>query len=243
MPTRRPSPGRARARRSSPRRATGRGARQNAVTASRSNGLPSVWAIIDGARPARDGGLELRRRRCCRSGSVDVDEHRHEPVLDDRVDGRREAGRDGDHLVAGAQPPVAAGAASQRRSASEVRRRAGVDQQRVALAGARGRARARTPRVSGPAVSQKSRLVRDELDDLLRRRTRGRTRDRGRGRIEGARRVALARRTRRRARGSGRRSTCTMARPSARRDADLSAATAAHRVIDAPFRTHSVHGR
>ena len=31
---------------------------------------------------------------------LDVDEHRHEPVLDDRVDRRREAGGDGDHLVA-----------------------------------------------------------------------------------------------------------------------------------------------
>ena len=35
---------------------------------------------------------------------MDVDEDRHQVVLDDRIDGRREAGGDGDHLVAGLEP-------------------------------------------------------------------------------------------------------------------------------------------
>ena len=64
-------------------------------------------------------------------GIVDVDEHGDEPVLHDRVDGRREAGGDGDDLVAGLEPPVAQPRRGQAAERQQVRRRAGVDEDRV----------------------------------------------------------------------------------------------------------------
>ncbi len=68
-------------------------------------------------------------------GQGDVDEDGHEPVLQDRVDGGWEAGRDRDHLVARAQPPIAQARGRQRRERQQVGRRAGVDEQRMPVAG------------------------------------------------------------------------------------------------------------
>ena len=139
-----------RARRSSPRRGTGRARSQNAVTASRSNGLPSVCAIIDGARA---------RRESAASSCVDVDvvgrqrrRRRRPGTRPFWTIGLTVVGKPAATVITsspGTQPALAEQRRGERGDGGEVRRRAGVDQQRVALAGARARARARTPRPRG----------------------------------------------------------------------------------------------
>src|SRR5205085_65146 len=52
----------------------------------------------DRASSRRQGGFQLRYVEVIRR-YVDIDEHRHQAVLDDRVDRGREAGGDGDDLV------------------------------------------------------------------------------------------------------------------------------------------------
>ncbi len=66
-------------------------------------------------------------------GQRDVHEHRHQVVLDDRVDGGREARRDGDHLVPRPQPAVAQLGRAERRQREQVGGRPRVHQQCVAM--------------------------------------------------------------------------------------------------------------
>ncbi len=110
------------------------------MTVSRSNGTPSVWASMI----ARVRG-ETAARSWSGIGVVvaeaDVDEHRHQAVLDDRRDGARKARGDGDHLVAGLEAAVAELGRGERRERDEVRRRAGVDEQGVRQAEVVGEAR------------------------------------------------------------------------------------------------------
>ena len=60
----------------------------------------------DRARPRSDRVAQLIGIRRV-VAQVDVDEDRHEVVLQDRREGRRESGRDGDDLVARFEPPIA----------------------------------------------------------------------------------------------------------------------------------------
>ena len=60
-----------------------------------------------------------------------IHKHRHGAILHDRRDGCGEAGRHGDHLVAGLDAPVLQLWRGQRGKRNEVGRRAGVDQQHV----------------------------------------------------------------------------------------------------------------
>ena len=99
--------------------------------------------------------LPAGSRRRCRSG-VNVDEHRHQAVLQDRVDRGGKAGGDGDHLVARLRaggPP--AWARSARRAPAGWRRSRSSPARRCARRNS-ARSRARTVARSGPVVSQKS---------------------------------------------------------------------------------------
>ena len=84
------------------------------ATAARSNGLPSVCATMTARVRSERGVFELADVDVV-GRDLDVDEDGNEVVLDDRIDGGREAGGDGDDLVARLQLPVArAGARSGR---------------------------------------------------------------------------------------------------------------------------------
>ena len=94
----------------------------------------------DRARARRDGRPQLVRVGVV-VAQADVDEHRHQAVLHDRRHGAREARRDGDHLVAGLEAPLAELGRGERREGHQVRRRAGVDEQGVREAEVVGDAR------------------------------------------------------------------------------------------------------
>jgi hypothetical protein len=145
----------------------------------------------DGARAVGDGRLH-RLDVDVVGGQRDVHEHRHEAVLDDRVDGRGEAGGDGDDLVTRLQLPVAQARRGQGAHGGQVGRRARVDHQRVAqprgagqlalealVLGARGE----------PAVEARA----HEFDDLRRPDQLAGDRHRRVGGIEDGRGMALGR--------------------------------------------------
>ena len=71
--------------------------------------------------------LELLNLRVKRIGIV-VDEHRHEAILDDGRNGRRETGRDGDDLVAGPEAAITQPRAGKGGDGEQVGGGAGVDQ-------------------------------------------------------------------------------------------------------------------
>jgi hypothetical protein len=100
------------------------------------------------------------------------------------------AGGDGDHLVARHQSAVAQPRRCQRRQRQQVGRRARVDQQRVALAGAL-RQRALEGGCLGAGGEPEVKAGTDELDNLLRAEHAAGRRDAGIGRIEGSWGVAF----------------------------------------------------
>ncbi len=85
----------------------------------------------DRAGPRRDRFLETADIDVVRP-EIDIEKHRHEPVLDRRVDGRREPGGDGDDFVAGLELTVAKLPGGQRARREKIRRGAGVAEDRVA---------------------------------------------------------------------------------------------------------------
>ena len=97
------------------------------------------------ARPDR-GGDRLQRRVV--GVGLDVDVDRHEALLVDGRDRRREADGGGDHLVAGAQRTLVQ-MRRRRRDRQQVRLRSGADQQRVV---ALGRAREAGAELGGEAA-------------------------------------------------------------------------------------------
>jgi hypothetical protein len=99
-------------------------------------------------------------------GQGDVHEHGHEPVLQDRVHRGGEAGGYRDHLVARTQPPVAQAGRGQRGEREQVRRRAGVHEQGVAMAGDGAELALEGGRLR-PGGEPEVEARADELDDLL----------------------------------------------------------------------------
>ena len=111
-------------------------------------GVPERVRGDDRPRPRPDRRLELRHVEVVRL-QLDVDEDRDEPVEQDRVERRREACGDGDHLVARAESPLAELLRRQRRDGEQVRGRARVAQAARAARRAPSRTRARSASRSG----------------------------------------------------------------------------------------------
>ncbi len=105
----------------------------SSMTVSRSNGHAERVGQHDRPGPRRDGRPQLLRIGVV-VAQPDVDEDRHQAVLDDRRDRAREAGGDRDDLVAGLEPAIAELRRGERRQRDEVRRRARVDEQGVGQA-------------------------------------------------------------------------------------------------------------
>ncbi len=84
----------------------------------------------DSPRPRRQRGVQLHGIDVVRR-HVHVEKHRDQPILNDRIDGRRKAGRDGDDFIAGPKLAVAELGRRQARQRDEIRGGAGVDKQRV----------------------------------------------------------------------------------------------------------------
>ncbi len=91
--------------------------------------VPERVGQDDRPRPGADRLLEKLRVEVV-GRELDVEEDRHETVLEDRVEGRRETGRARDDLVARLQPTLAEHRRGQRRQREEVRRGARVDEER-----------------------------------------------------------------------------------------------------------------
>ena len=87
------------------------------------------WGQTSFLGPRADRGRHALDRRHI-SAQLHIDEHRHRPILNDRIDGRRKSGSHGNHLVARLHAARAQRRRSQRAHRHQIRRRAGVDQQR-----------------------------------------------------------------------------------------------------------------
>jgi hypothetical protein len=82
-----------------------------------------------GERGVEVGDVDVEGR------DLDVDENGNQAVLDDRVDGGRKAGGEGDDFVAGLELAVAEAFGGQRGDGEQVRRGTGVDEDGLADAG------------------------------------------------------------------------------------------------------------
>ena len=124
-------------------------------------------------------------------GQRDVDEDRDEAVLDDRVHRRREARGDRDDLVAGAETAVAQPGRGEGCQGEQVRGRAGVHEQGVAMPG--GLAQAALERLRlGARGEPEIEAGAHELDHLLLAEHAAAARDARGGRVERGRAVAVA---------------------------------------------------
>ena len=193
--------------------------RRTRVTAPRSNGIAERVGEHDGARARAERRLELGRRRRCRSARSTSTNDRDQPVLEDRIDGGREAGGDGDHLVArlraGAPPSIGdVSALTASRLADEPELTSSAWRTPKSRAKRRSNSSAKRP-----VVSQKSSAASTRLLHLLRvehsarhrnRRLAGHERPSG----EGARRWYSATRSRICRRGARRRRTQALRRNS-----------------------------
>ena len=79
------------------------------------------------------GGFELRYVDVV-GGKLNVDKDRHQAVLNNRIDGGRKAGGNGDDFVAGLQSAVAERRRSEARERNQIGRGSGVHQRRAAHA-------------------------------------------------------------------------------------------------------------
>ena len=116
------------------------------MTASRSNGLPRVWAtmmalVLRGNRRLNLGRVDVV------GGDVDIDEHRHQAVLEDGIDGGGKAGREVMTSSPGLQR-ASPSVRSQGRKRQQIGRGAGVDGQGIGHADDIRRNASRMPRRS-----------------------------------------------------------------------------------------------